>query len=144
MKLTQVKALAGTILISISVIVAALIFIGFIVIMIDIEVELSRLTSLAGKLYPHENDVVMSMIAYLNDTNRPLKERGNMVWGLGRMADERAVPYLQAYYVDEPCDHEKYLCRRELARAITNCKRGTPWGPGPSPGKWQKPRTTAK
>lgn len=44
-----------------------------------------------------------------------------MVWAIGQLADERALPALLARYDGEPCRHQQVLCRYELSKAINRC-----------------------
>ncbi|MBC8218054.1 MAG: hypothetical protein H8E73_06275 [Planctomycetes bacterium] len=46
------------------------------------------------------------------------------VWALGYLSDKRALPVLKKYHTGPPCEHDKYLCQREVARAIKLCEGG--------------------
>jgi len=47
-------------------------------------------------------------------------------------AGSRALPVLESFYTGGECEHDKFLCQRELSKAIYGCKDGlnlTSWLP---------------
>jgi len=70
--------------------------------------------------YP--GDRVEAPIEYVQSEDHNLKDRNRAVWALGNIADKRALPVLEQFYVGEPCKHDEYLCQRELKRAIDRCQ----------------------
>ncbi|MFB0524791.1 MAG: HEAT repeat domain-containing protein [Phycisphaerae bacterium] len=80
----------------------------------------------------YQGDRVEALIAYINSEDHNLKEKNHVVWALGQLGDERALPVLEKSYTGQPCNHDKSLCQRELRRAIKLCKGGlnlTAWLP---------------
>lgn len=62
---------------------------------------------------------VEALMTYLEDENgHNLRERDGAVWTLGQLGDRRALPLLKKYYTGEECRHDKFLCQRELEKAI--------------------------
>ena len=69
-------------------------------------------------------DRVEALVAYMQSEKHSLKDRNRSVWALGQIGDKCALPVLEKLYIGEPCDHDKYLCQRELKKAIQMCKGG--------------------
>jgi len=62
---------------------------------------------------------VEALMLYLEDeAGHSLVERNGVVWALGQIGDERALPLLKKYYTGEECQHDKFLCQWELEKAI--------------------------
>ncbi len=80
----------------------------------------------------YAGDRVEALIAYVNSESHSLRDRNHAVWALGQIGDRRALPVLEGFYTGGPCNHDKYLCQRELQKAIKLCKGGlnlTAWLP---------------
>lgn len=69
-------------------------------------------------------DRVEALIAYMQSEKHSLRNRNRAIWALGQIGDVRALPVLEKFYMGEPCNHDKYLCQRELRKAIEMCKGG--------------------
>lgn len=67
---------------------------------------------------------IEALIEYMQSEKHSLKDRNRAVWALGQIGDKRALSMLEKLYIGEPCDHDKYLCQRELKKAIDMCKGG--------------------
>ena len=88
----------------------------------NIRSGVKEISAEAVREYPVER--VDALIEYVQSEKHSLKDRNSAVWALGQLGDERALPVLEKFYVGEPCDHDKYLCQRELKHAIGLCKGG--------------------
>jgi hypothetical protein len=67
-------------------------------------------------------DEVEALIAFVQSDRHPLRERNRAVWALGQLGDRRALPVLEKPYTGAPCQHDRFLCQRELGKAIVLCK----------------------
>ncbi len=70
----------------------------------------------------YSGDRVEALITYVQSEKHSLRDRNRAVWALGQLGDESALPVLEKFYSDEPCDHDRYLCQHELKKAIDLCK----------------------
>ncbi len=75
----------------------------------------------ATREFPGDN--VEALIAYLNSDTHSLQEKDRAVWSLGRLRDKRALPTLEKLYTGQPCNHDLYICQKELKKAINACKQ---------------------
>jgi hypothetical protein len=80
---------------------------------------------LARSAYPRAADDTAALIAFVRSEQHSLAARNRAVWALGRSGDRRALDPLRSFYTGAECDHERFLCQRELAKAIRRCD-GTP------------------
>ena len=74
-----------------------------------------------------------ALIAYLSDTtNSPDNRTHIAVWTLGQMRSEKALPYLNDLYNDDPqgrtCKgkHDSVICQYEIRKAIASIESGLP------------------
>ncbi len=70
----------------------------------------------------HEGDKITALMAYVDDESHGLHRRDKAVWALGQLGDARALPVLERFDTGESCDHSRYLCQRELCKAIRKCR----------------------
>lgn len=75
-------------------------------------------------LREYPGNEVKALISFVNSQNQSLGKRNRAVWALGQIGDKQALPTLEKFYTGQPCDHEKYLCQKELKKAIRLCKGG--------------------
>jgi hypothetical protein len=104
--------------------------IAFVSVCFSIRSGVKDMSAKAVKEFP--GDRVEALMAYVGSENHTLKERNRAVWALGQIGDRRALPVLESYYTGGECDHDKFLCQRELSKAIYGCKGGlnlTAWLP---------------
>lgn len=80
----------------------------------------------AQQCFPAPGDDVEALIRYVQSEQHSLGERNRAVWALGQLRDPRALPVLEAAFTGEPCDHARFLCQRELEKAIELCHGETP------------------
>jgi hypothetical protein len=73
-------------------------------------------------------DGVEALVQLVQSDHHTLQERNRAVWALGRLRDKRGLPVLEKYYAGGECDHARFLCQRELRKAIDLCN-GTASGP---------------
>ncbi len=71
----------------------------------------------------YRGDCVEALMAYLEDEENSLEERNKAVWALGQIGDRRAKDLVEKYYYSyeiwgKKCEHDKYLCQRELAKTV--------------------------
>ena len=100
---------------------AGLAAIGACAVLVSIDRGVRGYAGDAQRLHPHPGDDGAALLALLADESRSFRERNHAVWALGRRREARALPALQAAYHGGPCDHERALCQRELAKAIRRC-----------------------
>jgi hypothetical protein len=93
---------------------------------VTIQSDMDRITELAQQSFPRPGGDGASLIAYMQSEDHTLRERNLAVWTLEQLRDPRALPALQAAYTGEPCEHRRFLCQRELKRAIEWCQGTTP------------------
>jgi hypothetical protein len=72
----------------------------------------------AEALQAHGGDAVEALIAYVDSDRHALADRNLAIWKLGQLGDVRAVPVLEALRTGEPCDHARFVCQRELEKAL--------------------------
>ncbi len=65
-----------------------------------------------------EGECVEALLVKVQNEQIPLTDRNKVVWALGQLGDNRALPILNSLYTGEKCDHEKFLCQYELRKAI--------------------------
>ena len=68
-----------------------------------------------------QGDRVEALMALVDSDRHPFRERNRAIWALGQIADPRALPVLRKHYTGAECQHDKYLCQRELKKAIDTC-----------------------
>lgn len=73
-------------------------------------------------------DEVEALIALIQSNTRTLSERNRAVYALGQIGDNRALPALEKFYTGGECDHSRFLCQKELKKAIDRCS-GRNWAP---------------
>ena len=91
-----------------------------------IQAGVDEYTEQAQASYPDKKDGVEALIEFVQSDQHSLQERNRAVWALGQLRDPRALPVLEAAYTGKPCDHSRFLCQHELAKAIKLCRGGTP------------------
>jgi hypothetical protein len=91
-----------------------------------IQAGLDRSCAMAQSAHPHPGDDVAAMLEYVQTDSHSLRDRNLVVWALGQARDSRALPVLESYYTGAKCDHARYLCQGELAKAIKLCRGQTP------------------
>lgn len=93
---------------------------------VTIQSGVENTSAAARRSFPGSGDDVMALVALVQSEAHPLSERNQAVWSLGQMRDPRALPALEAAFTGKPCDHSRFLCQRELAKAIRLCRRREP------------------
>ena len=86
--------------------------------MIENSVEVICDEALQAQQMEGAGQEVPALIAQLQSDTTTLREKNRIIWALGRLRDKRALPVLEALVTGEKCDHSKYVCQRELKRAI--------------------------
>jgi hypothetical protein len=76
----------------------------------------------ARSMFPGERSE--ALVALVDCESCSLRDRNHAVWALGQLAERRALPVLQKYYTGTNCDHERYICQKELKKALNLAARG--------------------
>ncbi len=66
----------------------------------------------------HPGDELDALVAYLESSGPALDDKNRAIWLLGELRDRRALPVLDALDRGEECDHARFVCQRELRKAI--------------------------
>ena len=67
-----------------------------------------------------EGDKIEALISVLNSDSEKLKNKNQAIWALGKLNDERAMPTLKNLQTNSECNHSRFVCQRELEKAINN------------------------
>ncbi len=108
----------------------AFLFIIFGIVCWDIRSSVKAICAEATQEYT--GDRIEALIAYVNSESHSRRDRNHAVWALGQIGDKRAVSVPERCDTGGSCNHDKYLCQRELGKAIKLCKGGlnlTAWLP---------------
>ena len=73
-------------------------------------------------------DEVAALVALMQSENHALVARSGAVHALGQIGSDRARLALANYYTGLKCEHSKFLCQKELRKAIDRCS-GKNWAP---------------
>ena len=76
----------------------------------------------AQALSEHAGEPVESLIAYLASDRHTLEDKNRAIWRLGQLGDARAIPILEDLRTGEPCDHARFVCQRELEKALAKLR----------------------
>lgn len=68
-------------------------------------------------------DRVEALSAYVDSERHTLTERNHAVWALGQLRDPRGLPVLLKHRTGQPCDHSRFLCQKEIEKAIVLCRQ---------------------
>lgn len=93
--------------------------VGFVGLGFTIGRQVDRAVRHAQSFAPGEP--VEALTALAVSDRAPLKERNRAIWALGQLGAPEAVPALEALVSGTGCDHDRIVCQRELAKAITAC-----------------------
>ena len=96
--------------------------VSYVIVCLYIGAHVKSMSAEAMREYP--GDRVEAVIAYVESESHSLKERNMAVWALGYLGEKRALPVLKRHLTGESCEHDKYLCQGELAKAIKKCEGG--------------------
>lgn len=66
----------------------------------------------------YQKDVTTSMIEQLKCDTVSLSSKNRVIWAIGIVGNTTALPYLKTLLTGQECDHEKYVCQKELLKAI--------------------------
>jgi hypothetical protein len=73
-----------------------------------------------------EGDCVEALIAVLESDRLIFKEKNQVIWSLGEIGDNRALPALQKLFTGESCsklrDSSKKICQYGIKKAIRGCQ----------------------
>ncbi|UCG52919.1 MAG: hypothetical protein JSW58_05005 [Candidatus Latescibacterota bacterium] len=74
-----------------------------------------------------------ALLSYLDSNDVSLREQNRVIWVLGELRDSKALEDLRALNASETCDHDKFVCQREVHKAIRKIT-----GETPNPYFWQR------
>ena len=77
----------------------------------------------------YRGDQVEALLGLVQSEGRSFADRDQAVWALGILGEGRALPVLTKFYTGRECDHSRFLCQKELRKAIDRCE-GRNWAPG--------------
>lgn len=100
------------------IVIAAAMGIAYLGFRIWFKSEINQICNHAMSL--HEGDKIEAIIALLESDKQCLKTKNNAIWALGKLNDQRALPVLKKLRTGKECDHTRYVCQRELEKAIDN------------------------
>ena len=81
----------------------------------------SEITQLCeNAMLQYRGDKIEALIAVLESDSQSLHDKNNAIWALGKLRDKRALPVLKSLVTGAPCDHNRFVCQRELEKAINN------------------------
>lgn len=63
-------------------------------------------------------DEVDALMGLVQAENHALAERSEAMHALGQIGSGRALPVLARYYTGRECEHAKFLCQKELRKAL--------------------------
>lgn len=95
-----------------------------------IRIDVHKTAAVATREFP--GDEVEALLAYVQSDEHGLSDRNRAVWALGQIGDRRALPVLEHFYTGRECQHSRFLCQKELRKAIDKCngRNGPPrWLP---------------
>jgi hypothetical protein len=73
---------------------------------------------------------LVRLIEVLQSDTAELEVKNRAIWVLGQLADERAIPALEALWTGTPCERpcrkDRQICQYELEKALRWC-RGEGW-----------------
>jgi hypothetical protein len=81
--------------------------------------------AVAGAQVNTPGDPVTALLAAVNSTDLPLRQRNRAIWALGQLGDGRALDTLEPLLTGQECDHTRDLCQHELEKAVDLCRGGT-------------------
>lgn len=92
----------------------------------DAHLRIERVTSTARA--EHGGDPVESLIAYVESNRHSPADKSLAIWKLGRLGDARALPLLERLRTGQPCDHARFVCQREIDKALARLASREPRG----------------
>jgi len=94
---------------------------GVLALSFAIELSVKRTCEMAVREHPGDKVDALRMCVksdkYGYDAHH-YRMNNRVVWALGQLGDERALPFLRNLATDRPCDHETNLCQGEIQQAI--------------------------
>jgi hypothetical protein len=73
-------------------------------------------------------DCVNSLLEVVKSEDKTFRKRNSAIWALGQIADKKVLPFLyelnESLPEGEKCQHDRYLCRYEIQKAIKWCEEG--------------------
>lgn len=79
--------------------------------------EINNLSQTAMEKF--EGDKVEALMTALESDSYTLEKKNNIIWALGKLRDQRALPVLKKLYTGQECDHSTEVCQESLELAIS-------------------------
>lgn len=67
----------------------------------------------------YEGDKIEALISVLKSESQSLNNKNNAIWALGKLKATDALPVLRSLKTGAECDHSRFVCQRELDKAIS-------------------------
>ena len=80
--------------------------------------ESERITAVYLRAQELPGDQVESLIAFVRAEETPVRDKSTAIMLLGELRDPRALETLEPLYTGAECDHQRFVCQRELGKAI--------------------------
>jgi len=116
---TGILGLTRRDLVVIGAVIFALLCAGVVTVRIIIDTEVNRVSARAQAEFP--GDRLDALIAVAESPRHSLAFRNHAVWALGQAGDARAIEPLQRLLTGGPCDHERFVCQREVRKSLSLC-----------------------
>jgi len=76
----------------------------------------------------YAGECVETLTQVLESESISFKEKNRVIWALGRIGDQRALPTLKKFDTGKPCPMkpcpgDSYICQYELKNAIDGCEK---------------------
>ncbi len=91
-----------------------------------VQADAYKFAARAAQGFP--GDQVDALLVLVQSEQHTLGERNRAVHALGQIGDPRALPVLERFYTGGECQHSRFLCQKELEKAIARCN-GKNWAP---------------
>jgi hypothetical protein len=79
------------------------------------------------------SDRIGALLTYMKSEGTDFEEKNRVIWALGELRDPAVLDELTALHGSETCDHGRFVCQREVRKAINKIT-----GKTPNPYFWQK------
>jgi hypothetical protein len=97
-----------------------IVLVGFVYLNWQINSAVEKHCEKVMQYYPElsQNEALLKAVA---SEELSFEQRNRIVWTVGRLEIEKALPLLKSFYDENECDHSKRLCQKELKKAIKRC-----------------------
>jgi hypothetical protein len=89
---------------------------AYIGIRIWIKSDIDKFCNLA--MHQYKGDRVEALISVISSETQSLFNKNDAIWTLAYIGDQRALPALKSLQTGMECDHNGFVCQRQLKRTI--------------------------